>query len=144
MADIKTNPEGVMKYGNLNYNYGENEKFSIKNFEDVLAANAIFPKLDSNWYNKCSRFGWIDPFDHDQVIKEFLFFTKPDLNIFQGNSIKSDLVNELQYNDVIYSIYKRKPEILGQLEQTVTDPDGSYNPFMFLLTNAITSKLDLP
>lgn len=148
--------KGAMKYGTLDYSYESKikssngrertstKRFGISNFDDVLASNGIFPLKNSNWYNKCSRYGWIDPFDTDQVVKEFLFFTKPDLNIFQGNSIDSGLVDALQYNNFIYSVYQRKPEILGQLEQTVTDPDGSPNPFMFLLSNAVTSKLDLP
>ena len=77
--------KGTMKYGTLDYSYeskikGSNgrgrtsiKRFGISDFDDVLASNSIFPLKNANWYNKCSRYGWIDPFDTDQIVKEFLF-----------------------------------------------------------------------
>ena len=141
---------------------------------EILYHELIPDRLSANWYNKCNRFGWVDPFNHDRVTREFLFFTKPDMNFFNvdqnvamnynGNTIEArnyntaaetratsaininfaELNPELKTNTIINEVFNRAPSILGQLQSSVTNPDGSKCPFMYLLTNAVQSKLDLP
>lgn len=129
--------------------------------QDVYASNLIFSIANQNWYNKINRYGWIDPYDQDKVLREFLFFTKPDLSLF-GTYYKLDKTDKTSNIDVhggrygiatlrsdmnnatIIETSKRMPYVLTQLQSSLTDPDGKVNPFMYLLTNAVTSKLDLP
>lgn len=110
----------------------------------VYSSNLFFDK-NIDWYSRINRYGWIDPFDTDRITREFLFFTKPDLNLFDGdNVLASQLVDELYDNVFFKEVANRMPNILTQLTKSVPDPDGRNNPFMYLLSNAVTSKLDLP
>lgn len=133
-----------------NYTFGYNDtsiggnKIMSVDLKDDLNSNVIFNKTDSNWYNKCNRYGWIDLYNHDKITKEFLFFTKPDCYIFSGTTINSALAGGSKDNSVIAETAARMPKVLGQLQYSVKDPDGKTNPFMFLLTNSVASKLDLP
>ena len=54
----------------------------INNLSKVMHQNRIFSQSEINWYQTFNRYGWIDPFNTDQICKEYLFFTKPDLFIF--------------------------------------------------------------
>ena len=120
----------------------KNISFGGKN---IMASNLLFTQNDADWYNKCNRYGWINPFEHDKVTREFLFFTKPDCYIFTSNTTDSSkLAGGVKNNSVIAEVAKRMPKVLGQLQYSVKDPDGKINPFMYLLTNAVNSKLDLP
>ena len=126
---------------------------AAKSVQDVYANNLIFPITKQNWYNKINRYGWIDPYNHDKVVREFLFFTKPDLSLY-GTYTSDGGVNGGRYgmvglrsdmsNPIIVETSKRMPYVLTQLQSSVTDPDGKVNPFMYILTNAVKSKLDLP
>ena len=121
--------------------------------QDAYANNLIFPIVKQNWYNKVNRYGWIDPYNHDKVVREFLFFTKPDLSLY-GTYTSEGEVHGGKYgvvglrsdmsNPIIVETSKRMPYVLTQLQSSVTDPDGKVNPFMYILTNAVKSKLDLP
>lgn len=152
-------------------------KFNIGSMDiakDIMYHELLPDRVTANWYNKCHRFGWIDPFNHDRVTREFLFFTKPDMNFFNvdsniamnynGSTVEARNYNtaaetgsmsakninhvslnpELKNNTIISEVFNRAPYILGQLQNSVTNPDGLKCPFMYLLTNAVQSKLDLP
>lgn len=138
---------GILDDGKLIYSdtdIGGTKSLSI-NMKKTLASNGIFTRTDANWYNKCNRYGWINPFDQDRVVKEFLFFTKPDCYIFSGSTINSGLTSGVKNNSIMAEAAARMPKVLGQLQLSVADPDGKRdNPFMFLLTNSVASKLDLP
>ena len=116
-------------------------------FKKMMAANAIFSKDDIEWYTKFNRFGFVYPYN-DTTNREFLFFTKPDLNIFNVNASKK--YSELSLNDSLTNIpifvdaKNRYKSSLTQLQLSVNGPDNKYNPFMCLLTNTATSRLDLP
>ena len=110
----------------------------------IYSSNLIFDK-NVDWYSRINRYGWINPFDNDKVLKEFLFFTKPDLNLFDANIVSpSGLVDGCYENSFLYQTASRMPNVLTQLTLSVPDPDGRYNPFMYLLSNSVSSKLDLP
>lgn len=131
--------------GKFSFNYG-NKNFNLNNGKDILLNNQFLKRRDTNWYCKCTRYGWIDPFDNDRVTKEFLFFTKPDLNIIQNNDEYSPTSEELAGRaPVIYEILQRQPKVITQLQHGV-EHEYNINPgnFMYLLSNAKTSKLELP
>lgn len=128
---------------------GGTKRFSFANLENTLAANKIFPKNKEQSYNKISRYGYIPLFETEQVCREYLFFTKPDLNIF-GEDIYTDFSYKTELNNYLKSIpffveaNERNGDALRQLQYSVRDRNGSKNPFMYFLTNHVTSKLDLP
>ena len=125
---------------------GSGKGIIVRDDAAVIGSNLLFPIKDAKWYTKMNRYGWIDPFDHDRVTREYLFFTKPDLNLFVSTDTPSvsNLNPDLLVCPEIVEVATRQPYTLGQLQSSVKDQDGVYNPFMFLLSNAVSSKLDLP
>lgn len=125
---------------------GEN---NIDGIEHTLAANKFFPKDRIRVYDKISRYGYIPIYETEQVCKEYLFFTKPDLNIF-GDDKHTSFGYDTELNSYLANIpffvesNQRNKDALRQLQYSVKDSYGVNNPFMYVLSNAVTSKLDLP
>ena len=144
---------------NLKVTYVEKEKtvdksttIKLRRADEILASNLFFP-VKVNWYNKFNIYGWIDPFDTDRIVKEFLFFTKPDLNIFNDptsctSGLNTDTEHNGKYslatNPIFNDAYHNHLDILATLESTAKNKSGHTLPFMNILSNAVTSKLDLP
>lgn len=126
--------------GNGTFSY-DNKSFTIEDSSKVLAANQFFSRDAIKWYTKFNRFGYLDPFDKENVIREYLFFTKPDLNIFSNSN--SELTTNLSQIPYFMDGRNRHTYALWQLQQTYC-PSAIKSPFMVLLSNAVTSKLDLP
>ena len=57
------------------------------------------------WYTKFNRFGYINPYN-ETANREYLFFTKPDLNIF------SDDKDNDNYNDRVIELMKASNYLL--------------------------------
>jgi len=127
-------------------NYADSyRQIKINDLDKVLASNKIFSRDDIEWYDKFSRFGYVDPYNTDQISREFLFFTKPDLWIYDGKSYsQSTLRKELSVIPFFVDADNRHGDALKQLQYSLKDRNGVKNPFMYLLSNAVTSKLDLP
>lgn len=123
----------------------DKKTFSIRHAKDIMASNLFFDRNSANWYDKYNRFGWIDPFDTDQISKEFLFFTKPDLYLYDSSSHSgAKLISSLQTIPFFKEADARHRNALMQLQSSVHDGLNRYNPFMYLLSNSVKSKLDLP
>lgn len=121
-----------------------------KDFNKILAGNLIFSEAQSNWYTRFNRYGWIYPYGNTAT-REYLFFTKPDLNIFANPNAEytnlqliNDGYSNLISNPLFADGINRFKDSLTQLSSSVTCHDGRKNPYMCLLSNAVTSKLDLP
>jgi len=135
--------KNIMKYGASATN--KEKIFMIENLTKAMAANGLFPMSDIDYYNKFNRYGFIDPFNTDTVCTEWLFFTKPDLYLFDGPKSDSVTLNtELAGIPFFKDAAERNKEALLQLQYSVKDKNGNSNPFMYLLSNSVTSKLDLP
>ncbi len=124
--------------------YGGSKNINFSQLNKTLAANRIFSKDDIKWYDRVSKYGYIDPYNTEQVTREVLFFTKPDLNLFSGTGFDSDLNPYLAAIPFFSEANLRQKEALRQLQYSVKDVTGVNNPFMYLLTNSVKSKLDLP
>ena len=140
------NRNSTLAYGTKD---GKKKYINFNKLPDVLASNHIFSKNDIKKYNRFSRYGYIDPYNTEQVTREFLFFTKPNLNIFgdgTGNTIPydSELNSYLANIPFFNEANARHKDALRQLEYAVKDSAGTRNPFMYLLSNTVSSKLDLP
>lgn len=119
---------------------------TVNNMKQIMASNLLFPMEDARWYDRFNRYGWINPFDTDQISKEFLFFTKPDLNLFtSGKDIYTATLNpDLAKFPIFKDAVERHKKAMCQLQSSIYDEDNTMNPFMCLLSNAVTSKMDLP
>lgn len=123
--------------------------FTFDNLDDTLAANKLFPKNKIQIFDKISRYGYFPIYQTEQVCKEYLFFTKPDLNIFGDESSNNydynvDLNKKLKLIPFFIEADERNKAALRQLQYSVQGSDDVINPFMYLLSNTVTSRLDLP
>lgn len=108
--------------------------------KSLIMANAIYDKFDMKWFNKFSRFGVIDPFNALTTTKEYVFITKPDLcilNVSNSYEINDAIAGSAFFQDAV----NRYLPVCKQL-QSSSDP--SNGPFMNILSNSLTSSLDLP
>ena len=128
----------------------DDKSIQFNNLNKILAGNKVFARQDIDWYNKYSRYGYLDPYNTDQVSREFLFFTKPDLLLFGNRSDRSSIKYDSALNDKLLNIpffvdaNNRCGHAIRQLQYSVKDESGKLHPFMYLLSNSVTSKLDLP
>lgn len=102
----------------------------------LLASRGLYDKKDVRIFDKFSRFGY---FDMSNTLggtpREYIFFTRPDLHLFNGDSLNPQL------DDRFFSgCYKTNKEVMKSLQST----SGGASPFINILTNRVTSKLDLP
>jgi hypothetical protein len=127
--------------------YGVDRSFTIQELDKTLSNNGLLSKTkqkqDGWYYNHFYRYGWVNPYDYDRATREFLFFTRPDLNIFKDvNTLNSSgLQDGVADNGFIADLANRNPWVLTQFQHI---EDGSGINFMPLFTNMAASKLDMP
>lgn len=99
--------------------------------EDLLLDNGISDIYRENWYSNYSRIGYVDPYNTHKKTKEYLFFTKPALNLSNVTATSSffaDAIN--RYSNIV--------QLLDY------DQSRDSGPFVPLLTNAVNGSLELP
>ena len=139
--------EPLESNGKLKYNTKtlRDKEFKIDYMSSVMHRNGFFSTGEEDWYNSVNRFGWIDHRNHVHYNREYLFFTKPDLYLMDGSNLQDAQLNySLKDVPIFIDAYQNHRDVLGQLQYSINDINGRPTPFMFLLTNAVTSKLDLP
>lgn len=104
----------------------------------LIRAHGIYDKHEMNWYSKFNRFGVIDPFNALTTTKEYIFFTKPDLNLLTSSG---DLNPDLKNVSFFVDAYDRYKPLLEHLQYSYSKNSG---PFLTLLSNSVTSGLELP
>lgn len=104
----------------------------------LIRANGIYDKHEMDWYNKFNRFGVIDPYNAVTTTKEYIFFTKPDLNILTSSG---DLNPKLKNEPFFIDAYQRYRPLMEQLQYSYSYKSG---PFLAIISNSVTSGLDLP
>ena len=107
-------------------------------FAKLMKSQGIYKKTDEDYFYKFNRFNTMDPYSVVQGTKEYVFFTKPDLNIFDGSSGTLNPALETPLFKDGLNCYK---ESMLQLQYSSTAPRY---PFMNLLSNARRSNLELP
>lgn len=100
----------------------------------------IYDRAQIEWYTKFNRFGCLDPYNVFTTTKEYIFITKPDLHIFNGTSM-GQLNLELKNLPLWEDAFVRYKDVLGQLQYSANNPT---DVFINLLSNSVTSSLDLP
>lgn len=115
-------------------------------YTSLLHSNQMFSRSEIDLFNKTYRFGLLNPYGAISNAREFLFFTKPDLNIYarddetgilQGGPILNpSLQNYAYWRDLA----KTKGRIIQAL-QLSADPKDNFN---HLLQNQVISNLEIP
>ena len=114
--------------------------FNSSIIDNVARSNNLANRISSNWYEKFSRNGVVDPFTTHTTSKEYIFITKPDLNLFLSNGTPNpDLTNHSSFFKDALDRYK---EVAKQLQFSYYGP--SHGPFMPILSNAFTGHLEVP
>lgn len=104
----------------------------------LIQSNGIYDRYQMNWNKKFSRFGIIDPYNVLTSTREYIFITKPDLCILNSNG---ELSSVLSSNAFFTDAVRRYKDVAAQLQSSYSSGDG---PFITMLSNSITSHLDLP
>lgn len=103
-------------------------------------------EIRSSVYNKVFRFGIANPYSALSTAREYLFFTKPDLHIFEVsgsyNVEPSAKLNEALQSSPFWAdlYYSRKDTTLKNLQAS----RDFLHPFNYLLQNQCKSNLDIP
>lgn len=114
--------------------------FSESEILNTLNSNHYYQKNQIDRYKKFSRFGFLDPYNASSVKKEYLFFTKMDLHLFNPNS---DTLNpELNNNPFFTEAYRNYKDTMHQLQWSTRNISKT-GPFANLLSNTVRSKLEL-
>lgn len=104
------------------------------------------------YYDKFSKTSVMNPYDALIGYKEYIFFTKPDLQIFQYKDGREGLMSHIKTNGMCMDIYNHHKEILYQLQHNAPDNTSANqvlkrldnNAYMTLLSGSLTSKGSLP
>lgn len=126
-STIENNPEIV-------------SKFSSEKDRDYLLDYNLLDRYREDWFHYYSRAPFMDPYNIARRTKEYLFFTKPDLQIMKGGDANSEITsNSTFFADAV----ERYPYVAEQLQNSYA---AIYNPGPLapLLSNAVTSSLELP
>lgn len=108
-----------------------------KYWRTLKAQYGLPQKEDIDYYNKYYRFGVIDPYNEPQSGREFIFFVKPNLCIMENGQ----LISELSETPFFQELKNKWSNVIYQLQY---DADPNKCPFSFLLSNMVSSSLDLP
>lgn len=111
-------------------------------FGTIFWSNSIYNRKDIEWYTKFNRFGCLDPFNAVSNSKEYLFFTKPDLHICEPGTMT--LNPELANQEYFVELINRYPDVIRQLQRSITYGGENHHPFANLLSNSVKNTLDLP
>lgn len=106
----------------------------------TLNGNGFYQRSQIDRFNKFSRFGFFDPYQTNTITREYIFFTKADLHLFTPNT--QTLNPELSNNPFFTECYKNYRDSMNQLQWSVRYIND-YSPFCNLLSNTVSSKLDL-
>lgn len=120
----------------------------------TMRANGIYEPDDLKYWTTFYRLPRIDPFNHVQGAREYVFFTKPDLPILRYNDGSPDdksksgwLSNEasqIPYFNWLYS-HGYLYTVLENLCYGASDgSSGRSCPFVRILSNRKTSNIDIP
>ena len=121
---------------------GAISKSSLKH---IMAANGLFVNSDIDLCNKFSTYGFINTNNYSSAVKEYIFFTKPDLNIFNGTKYNELTLNpKLNPYPIFNDAINRYKDVLVLLEGSLPGSGGGKNNFNPLLTNCVASSLDIP
>lgn len=112
----------------------------------ILHSNRIFDRDEIDLVNKRYRFGVYTPSDTIHTLKEYLFFTKPDLNIYPlnpyGNKNGQFRLNKGLQNETYWmELLDKNPEVFYCLQDSLSKNKDHFN---HLLENTTKGNLSIP
>ena len=124
---------------------------------NIYHSNNIFLPKETDYFSKRYRYGVLNTYQALTTCREYLFFTKPDLNIYERDERNRDGTPLSKLNPGLesYSFWReldqKFPEVLACLQSSKTvnnSPNNikvnSEDPFNHLLENMVQSNLDVP
>lgn len=150
--ELTNDVNGMNDGGQSNYIYGkslssqEASNLDSDYYKSIMHYHNMYERNEINLYDKVYRFGVFNPYGTITQSKEFLFFTKPDLHIFQidddtgllTGKLNPGLVNSPFWTDL--SKYRKDTIRCLQSSYSGTTQD----PFNHLLQNQVNSNLEIP
>lgn len=134
---------------NIDYNVS-NPYSDNSYFKSAMHYNKLFSKSETDLMNKTYRFGIMNQSSELTETREYLFFTKPDLNIFKRDDV-TGVVDTSSLNDYLatvpywQSMFKYHKHILYALQSSAENGrNSSIDPFNHLLQNMANSNLEIP
>lgn len=138
---VTVNNNTVSVYNSNTGTMATNPELS-KLFDDtgsLLLDHNVADRYEQNWCENFSRFGFMDPFNTTKKTKEYLFFTKPDLNLF---TLSGDINPQLSAASSFFvDAIDRYRSVAQQLQYSYSSNKG---PLCAILSNAVNSTLELP
>ena len=145
------NTSNAIRDSKINPAYSEYPiKGQIPDFNDSLAIKAarhsvnLFDREEINLYDKTYRFGLFNPYGTVTTTREFLFFTKPDLHIYERDdktgSLTGRLVEGIRNIPFWVDLATNRHRTIEQLQLSMNPQDN----FIHLLQNQVNSNLDIP
>lgn len=118
-------------------------------FRSTYHANGLFTHDEIDIFRKSYRFGLIDPYDSIGTCTEYLFFTKPDLNIYprDNETGRPDrfLAPYLQTQPLWLDLASRYPEVIKCLQSSLRSSEAiKPDPFNHLLFNKTQGNMEVP
>lgn len=124
-------------------------EYSVTNKDaktDIYHSGNLFSRSEvrNSLYTKTFRFGLMNPYGAISTSREYLFFTKPDLNIFDTDEnlmANTTLLQEGLRNIFFWTdLRDHRYNTIKMLQNSLHKDD----PFNHLLQNQIISNLDVP
>lgn len=107
---------------------------ALKN-ENIRTKNEV----DTLRFDKFARSPILDPWNAAPMTRDFVFFTKPDLHIFEDSNLT--LNPALENTDYFPDMMETHIGSLKSLQQTYVSPA---NPYNYLLSNYVSAPIDFP
>ena len=121
---------------------------------NIYHAHNLYGRGEIDIFHRHYRYGINNPYEALTNTREYLFFTKPDLNIHEMNEgYISGTIDPVNLNSVLTGIpfwaelKARQPEVLECLQYSYTIQQRQKavkDPFNHLLENMVQSTLDMP
>lgn len=138
-----------------------------KIYQGLLASKNLLPPENKDLFTKTYRFGYYNLDAPLSRVKEYLFFTKPDLNILIRNKgAENDDMGVLEAYDTLGiphtdewllnpgllnafwdDMYSSKKRIIKCLQSSFFEEGDNYtrdDPFIHLLANQVNTNLEIP
>lgn len=129
------NTSKLNNFGNSDLKFSEDSN----DIKALMKAYGIYDRLSEDVFFKFSRIPVIDPYNALLATKEYIFITKPDLALF--NTSTGEVTGGLANVPFFVDASKRYNYTMTQLQSSIFT---NSNPFMTLLSNTVTSPLDIP
>ena len=112
--------------------------FTDKDLMRNIRSAGLFEPSDMKYRRVFYPFKRIDPYNRVQGTKEYVFFTKPQIPIVKSDDLQDQFKKIPYYENLFGRGYK---EILQDLSGSGS---GDTSPFIKILTNRISSNIDIP